>query len=100
MNYLSLEDIKRQCRIDASWTEDDDLLEGLGDAAESFTEAHLNNSLEEITAQNSGELPSSIYRAMLLLVSYYYDNDGSGDQRPLPQAYFIMVKPWQKYTFS
>ena len=100
MNYLTIEEIKRQLRIDQDWTEDDELLVGLGDAAESFTEAHLNNSLQEITAQYAGELPPAIHRAMLLLVSYYYDNDGSGEQRPVPQAYFIMTKPWQKYSFS
>ena len=79
MTYLTLEDIKYQLRIDADFTEDDTLLETLGDAAENFLESHLNCALDDIVAENSGEFPKALYQALLIFVSYSYDNDGSGE---------------------
>ena len=100
MKYLTIEDIKRQCRIDSDFTEDDELLEIYGDSAETFLESHLNIALDDIVAQNSGELPKALYQVLLILVDYSYDNSGSGENRELPQALWILCKPWQVYTIA
>ncbi len=100
MNYLTLEDIKQQCRIEADFHEDDALLESLGDGAESFLEAHLNESLDNIVADNGGELPVALYRAMMLMVDYLYDNPGSGDNKEVPNAIFILSAPFKKYAIG
>lgn len=100
MNYLTLEDIKYQLRIEQEWDEDNPLLESIGDGAESFLESHLNESLDNITADNGGELPKSLYRALLLLVDYLYDNTGSGDTREMPTAFFMLVAPFKKYAIG
>lgn len=100
MNYLTLEDIKYQLRIDADFTEDDTLLETLGDAAENFLESHLNCALDDIVAENSGEFPKALYQALLIFVSYSYDNDGSGENREVPNAFWILAAPFKKYTIA
>ena len=100
MQYLTLEEIKRQIRVDSLFADDDQLLLDLGDSAESFMAAHLNRSLDDIAANNSGELPSAIKRALLMLVSYTYDNDGSGETREIPTSVWVLCKPWQKYAIA
>ena len=54
MNYLDLNIIKKQCRIDADFTEDDELLSLYGDSAEDFLSQHLNCALDDIAAENGG----------------------------------------------
>lgn len=98
MNYLTLSQIKQQCRIDSYFTDDDELLKGIGDSAEDFLENHLDVALDDIAAENGGDLPAALYRALLIFCSWAYDNDGSGENRELPQAYFILAHPFRKYT--
>ena len=100
MNYLDLDIIKKQLRMDASFTDDDDILNVYGDSAEEFTEQHLNCALDDIAAENSGSLPKNLINAMLMLVDYMYDNSGSGESRDLPNAFWILCKPWQKYSIG
>lgn len=100
MQYITLAQIKQQLRIDSLFADDDTLLNDLGDSAESFLQGHLNCSLDDIAAENSGTLPEALTRALLMLVSYLYDNDGSGDNRELPNSFWILCKPWQTYTIA
>lgn len=98
MNYLTLEDIKKQLRVDSWYEGDNDLLEIYGDSAEDFLENHLDTPLDDICAENGGELPKSLYQALLMLVDYFYDNSGSGETREIPQAFFYLTHPFRKYT--
>ena len=101
MNYLNLDIIKKQLRMDASFTDDDDLLTLYGDSVEAFVEQHLNCALDDITAENSGELPKNIINAMLLLVDYLYDHSGSGDRDiEIPNSMWILLAPWKKYSIA
>lgn len=100
MNYLNLDIIKKQLRIEEDFHEDDALLESLGDGAESFLEAHLNESLDNIVADNGGELPVALYRAMMLMVDYLYDNTGSRGTEEVPNAFFILAAPFKKYAIG
>lgn len=98
MNYLTIELIKKQLRLEDDFTEDNTLLEALGEAAEDYVQSHLNMQLDEIAADNSGELPKAINQAMLILVSYFYDNDGSGDNKEIPNAFYMLLAPYKKYA--
>ena len=100
MTYLTIEAIKQQLRIDANFTLDDVLLESLGDGAENFLEAHLNIALDDVCAENSGYLPDALYRALLILVSYLYDNDGSGENKEIPNAFWVLCAPYKKYSIA
>lgn len=100
MRYLTLDMIKKQCRIESEFDEDDVLLEALGEGAEDFLEQHLNTPLDDIVAQNGGVLPGNLHAALLILTDYMYDNPGSGDTQDIPLAFFILVKPWMRYTVA
>lgn len=100
MNYLTLEEIKHQCIIESEFKEDDTYLEALGDAAEDFVQAHINCMLDDVTADNGGELPSSLRQALLIIVDYLYDNRGSGDNHDIPPAFYVLCKPWMTYTIA
>ena len=100
MTYLTIEAIKQQLRIDVNFTLDDVLLESLGDGAENFLEAHLNIALDDVCADNSGYLPDALYRALLILVSYLYDNDGSGENKEIPNAFWVLCAPYKKYSIA
>ena len=99
MQYIDLQEIKYQLRMDPSFTADDELLQIYGDAAEEFVEQHLNCALDDICAENSGELPKNIRAAMLMMVDYLYDHSGSGDRDiEIPNAFWILLKTQQKYA--
>lgn len=100
MNYLDIDIIKKQCRIDADFTEDDELLSLYGDSAEDFLSQHLNCALDDICAENGGELPKNLINAMLIYVDYLYDNSGSGENREVPNAFWILAAPFKKYTIA
>ena len=98
MTYITLEEIKKQCRIDDWFEEDNDMLEDIGDGAESFLANYLDTELDDITAENSGELPATLKRALLMLCDYLYDNSGSGETREIPKAFFMLALPYKKYS--
>lgn len=100
MTYLTLEELKKQCNIEEIFNEDNAYLESLGDAAEDFVQAHLNCPLDDICAENSGELPRSLHQAMLLMVDYLYDVRGSGDSPEIPQAFWVLTNPWKTYSIA
>lgn len=100
MQYITLEDIHRQLRLEPDFTEDDEILTVYGDSAEDFLTAHLNCALDDISAENSGQLPVSLKNALLLYVDYMYDNSGSGDSKPIPQAFWILTNPYKTYSIA
>ena len=100
MNYLTIGQIKQQCRIDSTYTADDDLLETYGDSAEEYLAAHLNCCLDTIAADNGGTLPQSLVNAMLIYVDYMYGMSGSGDTQPITNAYWILTNPYKVYSIA
>ena len=98
MQYLTIEEIKKQCVIDADFHEDDTFLEMIGDAAEDMTSQLLDCSLDELAAEN-GDVPASIRHAMRILVDYFYSvNRGSSDDTPdIPNAVMTMLKLYRNY---
>lgn len=100
MNYLDLKQIKQQCRIDSWFTDDDEMLESIGDGAESFLENYLDTPLDDITAENGGELPKTLERALLMLCDYLYDASGSGDTKEIPKSFFMLALPYKKYSVA
>ncbi|WP_330926295.1 head-tail connector protein [Candidatus Sororendozoicomonas aggregata] len=80
MRFLTLEMIKRQCRIELDDSEEDESLTFYGKAAEAVVVNHLNRPLyvEAVPENESSGLVMSddIRMAMLLLVSDFYENRG------------------------
>ena len=67
MNILTLEQIKAQCRIDPEMTEEDQLLELYGDAAEETVLNYCNRSLESLY-EEYGRIHADITQDAIILI--------------------------------
>lgn len=99
---LKLEEMKQQCRIEPDFTEEDDLLNQIGSAAQIRTETRINRKLyEEQVPETDPEglvLPDDIKRAMLLLVGYWYENRvavNDFEQAEAPLGFNWLVDPYR-----
>lgn len=99
MQYLTLDEIKRQCNIDLEWDGDDPYLEMIGEAAEDLAEHILCCTLQEVEAQY-GEMPASVRHALRMLVDYMYSqNRGSSSEGiDIPNAVYVILKLFRQYT--
>lgn len=96
MQYLTIEQIKKQCVIDADFRDDDEYLEALGDTAEEIVEQQIDKSLSDVVSDNNGKLPSPLQHAMKMLVEYLYNNRGS-DESDIPETFYYMCKLYRNY---
>lgn len=71
MQYLTIDEVKKQLNVDNDFHEDDEFLEMLGDSAEDIISQLTDSSLEEISAKY-GELPAGLRHALRILVDFYY----------------------------
>lgn len=99
MQYLTLDEIKKQCVIDADYHDDDEFLTMIGDAAEDLTAQMLDYDLQELFAEY-GEMPATIRHAMRMLVDYFYAvNRGSADHgKEIPDAVYLMLKLYRRFN--
>lgn len=99
LEYLTIEDLKRQCRVD--FEDDDELLSLYGSAAERAVVAATRRSAEELAAMGGGTMPVALRLAMLLLAAHYYRLreavTGVG-QEGVPYAYEYLVKPYVRLS--
>lgn len=88
-----------QCNVDLDYTGDDDFLIMLGDSAENIVSQLVNNSLDELSAEN-GELPASIRHAMRMVVDWQYSvQRGSSTESPnIPDAIFTLCKLYRHFN--
>lgn len=98
MEYLTLDEIKQQLIIDQSFTDDDTYLTALGDTAEAMVAKQLDKTLEDVVSENDGELPATLKHAMKLLIEYFYDNRGSGNNQ-IPDAFFYICSMYRNYAW-
>lgn len=99
MQFLTIEEIKKQCVVDPDWHGDDEYFEMIGDAAEDMTAALLDCDLNELF-DNNGNLPNTIRHALRMLVDYFYAvNRGSADQgKEIPDTVYNMLKLYRQYN--
>lgn len=101
---LELSDIKRQLRLEEDYTEEDELLNLIGRAAQARTVTFLNRNLyaktTDIPADDSDGLvmTDDIRMGMLLLVTHFYENRSSVsevEKTEMPQSYTWLVGPYR-----
>jgi hypothetical protein len=99
MQYLTIEELKKQMNIDPDFNDDNEYLEMVGSAAEDMTAAMLDCPLTLIEAEN-GEIPATIRHAMRMIADYFYAKfRGSSDaDMEIPIAYTTMLKLYRKYN--
>lgn len=98
MKWLTLPRIKQQLRIEADFTEEDDLLEMYGESAEEVLLNYLNRSFDDVM-EVYGRMPSPLTHAALMLVdtSYQYRSPVSAQSMSLvPYTFDILVKPYMR----
>lgn len=98
MQYLTLDEIKKQCVIDEYFDADNDFLEMVGDAAEDFVSQMIDCPIDELIAQY-GDLPPVVRHAMRMMCDYFYAvNRGSADaDKEIPRAVLMMLKLYRNY---
>lgn len=100
MKWLTLTRIKQQLRIEADFTEEDDLLEMYGESAEEVLLNYLNRSFDDVM-EVYGRMPAPLTHAALMLVdtSYQYRSPVSTQSMSLvPYTFDILVKPYMRLT--
>ena len=76
MKWLTLEEIKQQCRIEPDYTEEDNLLIRYGNSAEASILNLTGRTYDELVAMNpTGEntFPDDLWEATVLLVVNSYE---------------------------
>lgn len=98
MKWLTLEKIKAQCRIEADFHDEDELLEMYGDSAEEVLLNYLGRTYEDVI-EVYGHVPASLVHATLMLVDtdYQYRSPVSAQNMSLvPYTFDILVKPYMR----
>jgi uncharacterized phage protein (predicted DNA packaging) len=96
MKWLTLERVKKHLRLDASNTQEDDLLQLYASAAED-TILNLCNRSYDCLLECYGEVPKPIQNASLLLVENQYTQRSVVSPTNLsavPYSFDLLVKPY------
>lgn len=86
--------------MDESFHDDDSYLEALGDIVEEVSEKHIDVSLNKLTADNNGKIPTPLKQAMLLLLGTYYNNRENiafASSAEIPLSYSYLLSLYQNY---
>ena len=101
---LTLEEIKRQLRLEEDYSDEDPLLETLGKAVQARTETYLNRTLYDSSTGVAADDPDGLVMSedirlgMLSLVTHFYENRSSVsevEKTEMPQSYTWLVGPYR-----
>lgn len=100
MKWLTLSQIKQQCRLESDYNLEDDLLELYGNSAERTVLKVMNRTYADIVAEY-GEMPKDIILATLLLVNGSYEHHTPATMQNTyirPYGFDLLVKPYMRLT--
>ena len=98
MKWLTSTRIKQQLRIEADFTDEDDLLEMYGESAENTVLNALGRSYEDIM-ESYGKVPTPIMHAALMLVDTWYQHRSpveSVNMSIVPYTFDLLLKPYMR----
>lgn len=96
LKWLSLDDIKDQCRIEPEFTLEDDLLKKYGKSAEDIILQMINNTYHGLLEQY-GEVPQNIVHVSLMLVDEWYMHRSPVENLSIssvPYTFDLLLKPY------
>lgn len=98
--YLDLDTVKKHLNLESSYTEDDEYILLLIDAAEQAVRVHVNEDLETIAEKNGGCIPTPIFQAMLLQIGNLYQNREivGAKTTALPFGYQYLIDLYRNYS--
>jgi hypothetical protein len=103
LQFLTLEDIKAQVRLESSFTDEDNYLMMLGRAAERRLFKDIQRTYDEVVAME-GEWPMDLTMAALMLTASWYKNrepETNQSMSVVPySAYEGFYMPYRKGTYS
>ena len=99
---LEMSEVRKQCRIDEGFTDEDDLLAIYIGAAEKRTTSYLNRSLYIDAVPDTDPdglvLSADIKLGMLHLVSHWYENRSpvsDFEQSETPMSFEFLIGPYR-----
>lgn len=98
MEYVTIEELRKQCNIDFDIVDDDSYLIELLAAAQCWAEDYLNRPLTDLV--NDGKLKQSTKHALKILVADFYANreDTAFAQPHRLGTIQMLLQPDKKYT--
>lgn len=97
LKWLSLADIKAQCRIMTDNTLEDGLLMRYGAAAEQALLNACDRTYESLI-EDFGEVPSDLYVAGLMLANHLYEHRGPTSNVSLSSIPYTLDTFWKPYA--
>lgn len=97
LKWLSLDDIKDQCRIERDNTLEDNLLTRYGAAAEKALLNVCNRTYEDLIAEYE-DVPDDLYVAALLLANHLYEHRGPTVTASLSVIPYSLDMYWKPYA--
>ena len=98
LQWLTLNDIKDQLRIERSNTLEDNLLTLYGCGAEEALLNACERTLDDIKAKNNNEVPASLHIAALLLATHLYEHRGPTTNVPVSAIPYTLDVYWKPYA--
>ena len=100
MKFLTLEQIKAQCRIEEDFTLEDTKLTLYGDSAEQVIFNMCRRPYEDFI-ETYGAIPQDVVHAALLLVTASYEHNAAVSMQNLsmvPCGFDLLIKPYMRLT--
>ena len=100
MKFLTLEQIKAQCRIEEDFTLEDSKLTLYGESAEQVVFNYCRRQYEDFISEY-GAIPQDVVHATLLLVTASYEHNAAVSMQNLsmvPYGFDMLVKPYMRLT--
>lgn len=97
---IDLSKAKKHLNIEPEFTEDDKYIRDLVDVSYEVVQKHINNNLNNFVDEVTGELPSPIEHAMLLMVGNLYQNREIAtfaNATKLPYSYDYLLDFYKNY---
>ena len=101
MTYLTLAEIKKHLNIDTEFTDDDNYLEALGDAAEDVVSRYIDQPLDYLEDE-SGNIPKPLVFAMLVWLGSAYavrESVSSTNMTAVPHSFEMLCQLYQNYSY-
>lgn len=98
--YIPLSLAKKHLNVENGFTEDDEYIAGLIEAAEQAVRVHVNEDFDVIAAKNGGCLPTPLFQAALLMVGNLYQNREIVGSKTvaLPFNYQYLIDLYKNYN--
>ena len=100
MKFLTLKQIKAQCRIEEDFTLEDTKLTLYGDSAEQVVFNYCRRQYEDFISEY-GAIPQDVVHAALLLVTASYEHHAAVSMQNLsmvPYGFDMLIKPYMRLT--